>query len=197
MLATRKRRIANKKWSSSTRKSSCLFVFVCVWSHQEDFRHLSFQGWRTADSGGTLSDWNVFVPKGHLQFPGEGFLNCGICVRFNGQANVLIHGNTAPCWAKENTWRWNPYFFFIIIIIIFIKNDWPGLFLSAGETCTFPHYSSFHKNQFWSILLTHWHESAGLILVQKVTVSVFAKTDLLEKFKIWFITFLFIIQFKF
>ena len=156
-------------------------MFVC-WSHQEDFRHLSFQGWRTADSGGTLSDWNVFVPKGHLQFPNEDYLNGGIWVRVNGHVKVLrtriIHDNTAPYWAKENI---HFDFFFLI------KNDWPGLFLSVEETRSdqqilhsmFPHYSSFHKNHFWSVWCLQCHESASLILVQKLAESVYAKTDLL------------------
>lgn len=123
-----------------TRKSSCVFVCVEVIKKTSDICLFRAGGQQT--QVGLLSDWNVFVPKGHLQFPDEGFLNYGIWVRFNGQENVLrtriIRDNTAPCWAKENI-HMNvellfQYFFFIFYFFIFVKNDCPALFLSAGET---------------------------------------------------------------
>lgn len=78
-------------------------MFVCVEVDQKDFRRLFFQARKTET---LVGEKNVFVPKGHLHFPEEGFLNCGIWVGSDGEENVLrtrtIRDNTAPCWTKEN-----------------------------------------------------------------------------------------------
>lgn len=69
MLATRKRRIANKKWWTSTRNCTCIAtmsttsvlvcvcVFACVLQGSIEAWHLCIQGWGTAGTGGSFSTW--------------------------------------------------------------------------------------------------------------------------------------------
>lgn len=138
----------NRPWSSAPGSPR---VCVCVEVIKKTSGICLFRAGGQQTQVGLLSDWNVFVPKGHLQFPDEGFLNCGIGVRFNGQENVLrtriIRDNTAPCWAKENI-HMNVeilfQYFFLFFIFYFCQEGLPWFVSVCGRDTQWPINITFH-----------------------------------------------------
>lgn len=93
-------------------------VCDCVcWSHEEDFRHLSFRAGGQQTQVGLMWLFLKVIGSSHMKV----FWTVG---RFNGQKNVvrtrIIHVNTAPCRTKENI-HVNVEIRIIIIIILFFS----------------------------------------------------------------------------